>query len=225
MSEWWTYTLSDLLMFSKATYFRLFELHNTALWPAHLLALAAGIALLLCLAHGGARAGRIAAVLLALAWLCVAWTYFVLRYATINTAAPYFAIAFAVQAVLLLWLASRRTAPRLRAPIGTLGRLALAIALLALLAFPLLAPLAGRPWTQAELFGLAPDPTVAFTLGALLLWRAAWPFWIVPLLWCVVTSATLMELRSGQAWVLPLITLVALGVGLTASVRARLASR
>lgn len=225
MSEWWTYTLSDLLMFSKATYFRLFELHNTALWPAHLLALAAGIALLLRLAHGGARAGRIAAVLLALAWLCVAWTYFVLRYATINTAAPYFAIAFAVQAVLLLWLASRRTAPRLRAPIGTLGRLALAIALLALLAFPLLAPLAGRPWTQAELFGLAPDPTVAFTLGALLLWRAAWPFWIVPLLWCVVTSATLMELRSGQAWVLPLITLVALGVGLTASVRARLASR
>lgn len=225
MSEWWTYSLSDLLMFSKATYFRLFELHNADLWPAQLPALAVGIALLLCLARGGARSGRAAALLLSLAWLWVAWTYFAQRYATINTGAPYFAMAFAAQAVLLLWLASRRAPPRLREPIGALGKGALGISLLALVAYPLLAPLDGRPWGQAELFALAPDPTVAFTLGALLLWRAAWPFWIVPLLWCFVTSATLMELGAGQAWVLPLISLVALGVGITASLRARHAFR
>lgn len=224
MSEWWTYSLSDLLMFSKATYFRLFELHNTALWPAQLLALAAGIALVLCLLRGGDRAGRLAAVLLALAWLGVAWRYFVGSYATIHTAAPYFAIAFAVQAVLLLWLASRRAASRLTPPVGTLARLALGIALLALLAFPLLAPLGGRPWTQAELFGLAPDPTVAFTLGALLLWRAHWMLWIVPLCWCAVTGATLMALGAAQAWVLPSAGLLALAVGITARLRARLPS-
>jgi hypothetical protein len=225
MSEWSTYSLSDLLMFSKATYFRLFELHHQALWPAQLLALAAGIALMLCLLRGGDRAGRLAAVLLALAWLGVAWSYFAGHYATINTAAPYYAIAFALQAVLLLWLGSRRAAPRLVQPVGTLARLALGIALLAFLAFPLLAPLGGRPWTQAELFGLAPDPTVAFTFGALLLWRAAWPLWIVPLLWCAVTGATLMELGSGQAWVLPVTGLLALAVAATAGMRARLASR
>lgn len=225
MSEWWTYSLSDLLMFSKQTYFRLFELHNLALWPAHLLALAAGIVLMGCLLRGGDRAGRLAAMLLALAFVSVAWSYFGGRYATINTAAPYYAIGFAAQAVLLLWLASRRAASRLTPPIGTLAKLALGLALLALLAFPTLAPLGGRPWTQAELFGLAPDPTVAFTFGALLLWRAAWPLWIVPLLWCAVTGATLMELGSGQAWVLPLTGLVALAVGATASVRARLSSR
>lgn len=221
MSEWRTYSLSDLLMFSKATYFRLFELHNLALWPAQLLALAAGVALLLCLLRGGDRAGRLAAALLALAWLSVAWSYFAERYATIHMAAPYYAIGFALQAVLLLWLASRRTAPRLTTPIGTLGKLAFGMALLALFAFPLLAPLHERPWAQAELFGLAPDPTVAFTLGALLLWRASWPLWIVPLLWCAITGVTLMELRSSQAWVLPLTGLAAVAIGITSSVRAR----
>ncbi|MFC5459463.1 DUF6064 family protein [Massilia niabensis] len=225
MSEWSTYSLSDLLMFSKATYFRLFELHNQALWPVQLAALSAGIVLLGCLLRGGDRAGRLVAVLLALAWIGVAWGYFAGRYATINTAAPYYAIAFAVQVGLLLWLASRRAAPRLTQPVGTLAKLALGIALLALVVYPLLAPLGGRPWTQAELFGLAPDPTVAFTFGALLLWRAGWMLWIVPLLWCAVTGATLTELGSRQAWVLPLTGLMALAIGLTASRRARLASR
>ncbi|MGJ9417288.1 DUF6064 family protein [Massilia sp. CMS3.1] len=221
MSEWWTYTLADLLMFSKATYFRLFELHNMALWPIQLLALAIGIALFVCLWHGGAKAGRVAAAMLALAWLHVAWSYFAQRYATINTGAPYFAIGYALQAVLLLWLACRRLAPRLTEPVGSLGKLALGIALVALIGYPLLAPLGGRPLIGGELFGMAPDPTVALTFGALLLWRARWPLWVVPLLWCAIGSATLMELGSSQAWVLPILALLAVGARLLSARRAR----
>ena len=33
MSEWWTYSLSDFLLFSPRTYYRLFELYNLAIWP------------------------------------------------------------------------------------------------------------------------------------------------------------------------------------------------
>ena len=220
MSEWWTYTLSDLLMFSKATYFRLFELQNLALWPLQLLALCAGIALFACLWQGGAKAGRAAAVLLALAWLHVAWRYFAQRYATIHTGAPYFALGFALQAVLLFWLACRRQGARLIGPIGSLGKLALGIALLALIVYPLLAPLGGRPWTQYELFALAPDPTVALTLAALLLWRAHWLLWMVPLVWCVISSATLMELHAGQAWVLLVLAVLAAGARWLAATRA-----
>ena len=221
MSEWWTYRLSDLLMFSKATYFRLFELLNLALWPLQLLVLGIGIAVLICLAQGGARAGRTAALLLALAWLHVAWNYFAQRYATINTGAPYFAIGFALQAVLLLWLASRKKAPRLTQPDGALGKLGLIVAILALLGYPLLAPLGGRPWAGAELFGLAPDPTVALSLAALLLWRAGASMWIVPLLWCAISTATLVELHAGQAWVLPVLALLAAGGRLSTAMRSR----
>ena len=40
MSEWWTYSLSDFLLFSPRTYYRLLELYNLAIWPTQLAALA-----------------------------------------------------------------------------------------------------------------------------------------------------------------------------------------
>ena len=42
MSEWWTYSLSDFLLFSPRTYRRLFELYNAQVWPAHLVAVGLG---------------------------------------------------------------------------------------------------------------------------------------------------------------------------------------
>ena len=42
MSEWWTYGLSDFLMFSPDTYWRLVERYNRALWPLQLGVVAAG---------------------------------------------------------------------------------------------------------------------------------------------------------------------------------------
>ena len=41
MTEWESYRLSDFLLFSPRTYWRLFELHNEALWPLPLLAMKA----------------------------------------------------------------------------------------------------------------------------------------------------------------------------------------
>ena len=38
-TEWWTYRLSDLLMFSARSYHRLFELYNQDIWPAQVVAL------------------------------------------------------------------------------------------------------------------------------------------------------------------------------------------
>ena len=45
MSEWWTYTLSDFLLFSPRTYYRLLELYNLATWPAQFAGGAIGLAI------------------------------------------------------------------------------------------------------------------------------------------------------------------------------------
>ena len=168
MSEWWTYSLSDFLMFSSRSYFRLIESYNAAIWPAHLLALVAGVIVIGAIARPRHSLQRSAALVLAAAWGWVAWAYHVERYAEINTAAPYFAAAFAVQALLLCWLAYR---PGNAAPAPQ--PLAFGLSGLAILAYPLLALARdGGTWRQAEVFGIVPDPTVVATMGVLLAWRA-----------------------------------------------------
>ncbi|MDP1566899.1 MAG: DUF6064 family protein [Polaromonas sp.] len=167
MSEWWTYTLSDFLMYAPRTYWRLVELYNREFWPLQLPLLAAGLGAL-WLAHTRAVPAWRAIVLgLAAIWAWVAWAFLWERYATINWAAQYVAVAFAVQAVLLAGMALR---PRLtHPPQGAVARGAGALLAAAGLSYPLLGLALGRPWGQAEAFGMAPEPTALFTLGLLLL--------------------------------------------------------
>lgn len=197
MSEWATYTLSDFLMFSARTYFRLIELYNVAVWPLHLLAAALGMALVVLARRGG----RIAPVVLGLCWIWVAWAFHAERYATINSAAPYFAAGFAIQGVLLMVAGRLQIAS---------DRFALGLLLAALVGYPLLALVSGRPWQQAEMFGIAPDPTVAVTLLVMgLSMRVHWALWPIPLLWAAISGATLWTMDVAYAWILPLIAVLA----------------
>ena len=75
MSEWWTYTLSDFLMFSPRTYWRLVELYNRDVWPAQLVALAAGLAAIALARSNKPAGGRLLAALLVAAWLWVGWAF------------------------------------------------------------------------------------------------------------------------------------------------------
>lgn len=205
MSEWWTYSLSDFLMFSSRSYYRLIETYNAAIWPAHFLALVAGVIMLGAIARPRQNLQRSAALVIAAAWGWVAWAYHLERYAEINTAAPYFAAAFAVQALLLCWLAFK---PGNAAPASQ--RVALGLSGLAIFAYPLLALARDNgTWRQAEVFGIVPDPTVIATLGMLLAWRAPAIFWLIPVSWCLVSGATLMELKINHAWLLPALALTA----------------
>lgn len=211
MSEWWTYSLSDFLLFSPRTYYRLFELYNTDLWPAHVLALAAGLAILASMARDGGWWRSAASVLLAACWVWVAWAFLLGRYATINWAAAWFAGVFLAQAVLLVLAGTgggmAESVPR--------PRRAGAITLLvfALVVYPLIGIAVGRPWTQAEVFAMTPDPTALGTLGFALLAPTAGRRWLllaVPLLWCAVSGATLWTMGASEAPVVPAAGLVAL---------------
>jgi len=198
MSEWWTYRLSDFLMFAPRTYYRLFELYNTEVWPLPILALALGAATLWMIWRGGAARGQIVAVLLGAAWLFVGWAYHWQRYMAINWGAEYYAAGFAVEGLLLIAFGTVGVL-RFRRPSANDGA---ALALLAVgLLYPLIAPLAGRPWIQAEITGIAPDPTAIATLGTLLLvaHRASWVLIVPPVLWCLITAATLWTMETPEA--------------------------
>ena len=223
MSEWWTYRPSDFLLFSARTYYRLFELYNAEVWPGHLLTLGLGLALWVALLQGRAWAPRAACLLLALAWLWVAWAFHRQRYASINWVATWFAAAFALEAVLLLSCAVFGAGTRAAAAQGRKRSIGLAVFAFALLAQPVIGPLLGRPWQQAEVFGLAPDPTALGTLGLLLLLQprstsgAARPrrwltvlLWPIPLLWCAVSGATLATMHAAEAWLMPVAALLAM---------------
>lgn len=214
MTEWWTYRPSDLLMFAPRTYWRLFELHNEAWWPLQPLAVLAGLGWLAWLWRRGSPAPqrgaavlRAGAAALAIASAFVGGLFLWQRYAPINSAAPALASGFLAQGLGLAVLATRddlhRALSALRIRIGAL------LVGWALLGQPLLAPAFGRPWTQAEVFALAPDPTAIATLGVLLSCGAERPLtrgllrllWVLTVLQCAISAATLLTMGLPQGWV------------------------
>jgi hypothetical protein len=200
MSEWWTYRAEDFLLFSPRVYWRMFELHNAALWPLHLLTLAAGLIIILLIARQPETCARRLALILAMLWSFVGWSFLWQRYATINWAAAYVAPAFFVEGALLIVTSLRNgLAFDRRGPAGWTGYLIFGFALAGQ---PLLAPLQGRGWASSEVFGIAPDPTAMATLGVLLLARGRLvPVLLpIPVLWCLLSGLTLQTMGEPQAW-------------------------
>jgi hypothetical protein len=212
MSEWWTYSLSDFLLFSPRTYYRLFELYNADIWPGQVVALGLGVVIAVLVRHPSVWAGRVAAVSLAACWLWVAWSFHLDRYATINWAAAYFAAGFALQAVLLAWSGLFQDGLRFKAGTDPVGRAGLALVVFALFLQPIGGPAGGREWTQVEVFGIAPDPTAVATLGFVVAAedRLQWELMTLPLVWCLVSGATLWAMDSPEAlvvWAAGLVTI------------------
>jgi uncharacterized protein DUF6064 len=99
--------------------------------------------------------------------------------------------------------------------------------ILALTIYPVLASHFGRPWQQAEVFGVAPDPTAIVTLGLLLLTEGTphWGLLPLPTLWCLISGATLLAMGSSDAWVPPLAGLLALAASTWSGIERRRSAR
>ncbi|MCA1491251.1 hypothetical protein I6F11_09975 [Ensifer sp. NBAIM29] len=204
MEIWTTYDLADFLMFSPRVYVRLVESYNQAVWPLQVVFIAGG---LLALVLAMTRNRAIVLPALAVAWVFCVWQFLWARYAVINWPASYAAAAFLLQAGLLI-VSSRWAggpAPQAKRYYGGIG-----LMLFGLVAYPLLAPLAGRSLASAEVFGLMPDPTVATTLGGVLALspKPPWLLLPIPLLWCAFSGLTLWALQDAGAWA-PFATIVA----------------
>ena len=218
MSEWWTYRLRDFLLFSPRTYFRLFEIYNSAIWPAQIAALGMGLLILLFLRHPSPSRGRWVSGILAASWLWVAIAFHMKRYATINWTAVYFGWAFLLEAALWIGLGALgrlkwTQPPNLASDIG------LGILLFALAVEPLASPILGRGWRQIPIFGVTPDPTALATLGVLLGAKgpARGALVVIPTFWCAISFATLLAMKAPEAWMIAGVGALAIAVAVAGS--------
>lgn len=208
------YALSDFLLFSPRVYERLFELLNQDLWPAHVAFIALGLLV------GGLAFRRhplfipCGLFLLGLAWALVTIVFFKGRYDAINWLGGYIAIFSGLQAVLLVmfalitWLRDRPVPPP-----SLLTRVAgLSLLILGLLGYPLVAPVFGRAFSEAQFAGGMPDPTAVATLGILLLShsRGRWIGMVVPTAWCAFSGLTHWMLERPDFFIAPLAAGIAL---------------
>ncbi|MCZ4316275.1 DUF6064 family protein [Comamonadaceae bacterium G21597-S1] len=229
MGEWSSYRLDDFLMYSPRVWYRMLELHHRAWWPVQVVAATLGAGLLWAIHRRHAAALRLALVLVGASLLFVAWAFHGGPHASINLAAPYYAVAFGIEGLLLLGLALLRRDLVLAHSDGPTG-LAVALLALALLLYPALALLWARPLAQAEWFALAPDPTMLAALALLLLVardghglrhprRTGAGLSILPLSWCVVTGTTSWVLGAPDWWLMPSAALLVCLVALWRQVR------
>lgn len=223
MSEWWTYRLSDFLMYTPLSFERLLEAYNTWLFPAQAVALAAGVGLVWVAWRGREREWRAAFILLGVSWFWIAWAFFHARLSTIDLAAPYYAYGFALEGTLLLW-AGWKFRQRSNYPSDSRSHLFnTMVILMAVFGLPLLAPVLGGSWKAVALFGVTPDATALATLSMVLMTSGAqrWLTAIVPFLWCIISGALLWNLGQPHAAFLPLIALLTLIQSLWASQKPR----
>jgi hypothetical protein len=115
------------------------------MWPTQLLAAGLGLGLLGLLRRPRPGQGRIVSDILALLWIWVCWAFIWKRYATINWAVSYLLPLFAIEALLFLWIGVARGRWIFRPRRNAAGILGIALFVLALAFYPVLAPLAVGP--------------------------------------------------------------------------------
>lgn len=204
MFEWWTYRPEGLLLFSERAYWRLFEMHNAAVWPGQYVATALGAMILFLVFRPKSWSGRVIALVMTAAWLFVAWAYHWHAYATINWTARYAAIAFAVEAALFAWFGVVRDTLEFAMQRNPRSVLRITLITYAIFVHPLVPLVDGRPLDSAEIFGLAPDPTAIATLGLLGLSGGGGRVLVlllVPIASCLATWTTLTAIGTWEGWI------------------------
>jgi len=179
-----------MLPYSAEALFALYGQYNLAIWPIQILFLVLALVGLVLVARPVPRSGWMIGVILALAWVWTGIAFHLQHFGSINFAAPLFAALFVLQAVLLLWGLKPTGTSTVEAPSRPPAVAAVTIALVALMLVPALDWLAGHSWPQWRLFGVAPEPTVLFTLAILLLVRTRWLplLLVIPAGWLVISG-------------------------------------
>jgi len=194
-----------MLPFSREAFFAVFAHYNAAIWPAHIAAYALGGLLVLLALKPRPGNGRIVAAVLAIAWLWMGIVYHMLYFAPINWGAWVFGTFFIGQGLLLAW-AGIRGKLDVHFKRNLFGAVGLGFIAFSMILYPLIGLATDHGWPRGPMFGVAPCPTVIFTVGMLLITtpRAPVHLLIVPVLWSLIGGAAAWQLGILEDLALPI---------------------
>lgn len=177
--------------FTTKQFFDVFAHYNAGIWPAQYVLIALGVAVAIAL-FVNVRSSTVALPILAFLWLWMGVVYFGGFFVAINPAAPIFAMAFVVEALLLIWSSVMSISPL--EPSQPQRIVAAPLFAYALVLYPLLGLMQGQRYPASITFGL-PCPTVIFTFGvlALLLHSVRPVVFIIPVLWAALGTVAALQ--------------------------------
>lgn len=183
--------------FSQDAFFDLFATYNETIWPLHIFAFIAGLICVLAILRPSKTSTMAICILLAAIWLINGVGYHLLHFYRINPAANLFGALFVFEALVIASVPL--FAPNLQFSFrkDLKSFLAFTLIVFAVLLYPALSFLAGHFYPRMPVFGVAPCPTVIFTIGILLTggdWRTVRLLMIAPIIWALVggTAAFLL---------------------------------
>jgi hypothetical protein len=193
------------LPFSPQAFLSLFETYNLDIWPAQIAAYALGILAVVLVFRPRRSSARIVGAILVLLWLWTGIVYHGLYFTPLNFFAPVFAALFVVQALLYAWQLVLRSRLEFRFERDAVGYGGLVLVALSMVVYPLISVAVGHTWPRMPVFGVAPCPTSAFTLGILLMARPKVPMslLVIPLFWSLVGAVSAWLLAMHEDWILP----------------------
>jgi len=219
------YALTDFLLFTEDTYLAMMAYYQHTVWPVQVLAVVFTSYCFWQCYKRNSNGVRHALLLFAVAWVWLAVVYQKRFYAEINWLAHGFAVAFFLQALLLLWLAWRvpgrqlarqPPAPDTAAEVAASGpvnhqhrlasdvawRSGLIVFAIAGVGLPSLLKFHDRPWDQLELIFVTPDATALATIALLMMLRGPVSVTVfivlllIPVIWCLTSLLTLLALAQ-----------------------------
>jgi Family of unknown function (DUF6064) len=194
-----------MLPFDADALFATFAQQNRALWPAPAAVLMLALGAIVLAVRPPPWGAKAIGTVVAAGWFWVAIGWHFLVFAGLNFMAPLYGAAFMGEGMLLVWSTWRgRLAFRLRRdPCGWAG---LALAVVAVVGYPLVDWFTGLDWAAVRVAGLAPCPTALLTMSFLLLAEGRKPLllMLIPVLWTLVAGTSGWSLAIPQDTVLPL---------------------
>ena len=176
-----------MIPFSKDVFLIVVERYAAAMQPSQVIAFLMGCAMVDMVRRPRASSSRMICFILAAAWFWIGTVYYGSYMAGLSWAAWIAAAAFILQAALLLIFGTVRNCMALHYERNLTANTGLGLMLYGLFVYPATAVATGIELVSAPVIGLAPDSTLLFTLGVLLIAKHRTPLLLAAIAALVMT--------------------------------------